>query len=68
MDGTDLGLLINNMGASGATWAMGDLNSDGSVDGTDLGLLINNMGNSISYASPTTIARKPGLDYATWHE
>ncbi|MFO0783727.1 MAG: PQQ-dependent sugar dehydrogenase [Phycisphaerales bacterium] len=36
VDGTDLGLLLGNWGASG----VGDLNADHTVDGTDLGLLL----------------------------
>lgn len=45
VDSTDLGLLLNNFGASGdAVYCGGDLNVDTHVDSTDLGLLLNNFG------------------------
>ena len=56
VDGTDLGLLINNMG-TGTTWGQGDVNYGGTVDGTDLGLVINNMGQSAPVSSNVGIAR-----------
>jgi hypothetical protein len=40
VDGQDLGVLLGNWGAGGAT----DLNGDGSVDGQDLGIMLGAWG------------------------
>lgn len=54
VDSTDLGILLNQFGATadsparGVGWAGGDLNMSGSVDSTDLGILLNNFRTSSS--------------------
>ncbi len=44
----DLNKLLNNYGASSATWSMGDFNYDGIVNLADLNLLLNNYGRTFT--------------------
>lgn len=47
VDSSDLGLMLNNFGATeGIAYTGGDLNADSNVDSTDLGLLLNGFGQS----------------------
>lgn len=54
VDSSDLGLLLNNFGETGATagegpgYGGGDINGDATVDSTDLGLMLNNFGAAAS--------------------
>lgn len=49
VNSTDLGMLLNNFGAtSGVPYCGGDLNVDSNVDSTDLGLLLNSFGQAAS--------------------
>lgn len=57
VDSTDLGLHLNNFGASGLDWSKGNFNSDGEVNSTDLGLLLNNFGFT---SSTTASVPEPG--------
>lgn len=53
VDSSDLGLLLNNFGATeGVSYTGGDLNGDSNVNSTDLGLLLNEFGGMAAQSVP----------------
>ncbi len=60
---SDLGVLGDNYGHTGATWQQGDFNYDGVVNLSDLGYLGDNYGHVLTDMSPTGPTRRLESEY-----